>query len=106
MMDALSHRVWLDSPYCARAGSSQRVAHLCDPLKFGHCKFVHHSRRLATMPGLLQTPDDMFGSARFISAVAAEFLVRSLPSCLKWNAARHRSLMKIARTVAQPAATA
>jgi len=71
-----------------------------------NCKFVHHSRRLATMPGLLQTPDDMFGSARFISAVAAEFLVRSLPSCLKWNAARHRSLMKIARTVAQPAATA
>lgn len=31
------------------------------------------------MPGLLQTPDDMFGSARFISAVAAEFLVRFLP---------------------------
>ncbi len=30
------------------------------------------------MPGLLQTPDDMFGSARFTCAIAAEFLVRLL----------------------------
>lgn len=29
------------------------------------------------MPGLLQTPDDMFGSARFASALAAELLVRT-----------------------------
>ena len=34
------------------------------------------------MPGLLQTPDDMFGSARFASAVAAELLVRNLQKLL------------------------
>jgi hypothetical protein len=34
------------------------------------------------MPGLLQTPDDMFGSARFAGAIAAEFLVRPLLNLL------------------------
>ena len=37
------------------------------------------------MPGLLQTPDDMFGSARFASAVAAELLVRSLQNCCPFS---------------------
>jgi hypothetical protein len=40
------------------------------------------------MPGLLQTPDDMFGSARFASAVAAELLVRLLLNLLPCKLSR------------------
>ena len=45
-----------------------------------------HDCRPDIMPGLLQTPDDMFGSARFASAVAAELLVRLSCQCIPWSA--------------------